>query len=222
MGFFDFMQKVNLAGSGDPNQKIFAGLASLGLQVTRREGLAITELGGTFQGRQAGMLVDASALMGAAGMAYASAASTAIASAAGLISGRLADYRTRMLGHRARSAMQQAQVLLCWSIAGGSPAPGPLVIGRTAETGPAVGPGLHASGDPALVSRLSHPRLLSQIQSALFDQIEVRDAVVSASLARENVEYQKLMVPPERLAQVTNDVLQALSGVAYLICEEGS
>ncbi len=219
MGFFDFMQKVNLAGSGDPNKQIFAGLNALGLQVTRQEATGVTELAGTYQGRQSGMFIDASSLMATAGKAYALQAGTAIAGAAGLISQSMQDYRTRMHTRRAAWGMQSAAVHIGFTIVGSGSATGPVEIGRSAAAGSPIGPGLFASGDPALVGKLSHPNLVPQLQSAFFEQIEVTGPNVHASWSGPNSEYQKIVL---QLAQVAQSTLNALSGVAYLVCEGGS
>lgn len=221
MGLLDFFSKMNLATGGtNPNDAIFSGLAALGLQV-KQQGMTGAELEGVYNGRAAAMVVDSSAVMGAAGAAMAQAAGTEVAGALGLISTSFGRWRVRQNEYRARSWMRNAQISIRWAIVAAASASGALEIGRSAETGPSIGNGLFAAGDTALAGALQHPRLLEQLGAPTFDAILVDGASVTALWAPPMSEYQKVVSRPEAVAKVTGDVLAALSGVAYVICEGG-
>ena len=208
MAWWDFFKKLNMAGGKDPTTAMFAGLEGLGLKVASQKGAAVTNLEGTFRGREAAMCVDGSNVMKAGNMSMLGAASTAAAGSLGVISQSHQDWRERTASFRGRNRMQSAQMLLRWVVFSPTPVATGLNVGRDASVGEAVGGGLHASGGADVLGR---PDVQAALAAARFDEISIDGTTFQAFWAPPMKEYQKVAVSPDKFTQTSSDALAALS-----------
>lgn len=211
MGLFDFFGKLNLAAD-DPNKAMFAGLQSLGLELQHTDG-AVSELAGTYAGREAAMVVDGSAITGVAKHAYGRAAGTAIAGALGLISPRYQDWQNRWTYFRARTRMQGAQMKLSWAILAARPVKGAVNIGRDSDDGQKLGQGLYGSGHAGALGVIKQPALLATIGAARFDEIAIHDRTFEALWTPPMSEYQKVARSPQTFTETSRAALAALAAL---------
>lgn len=215
MGITDFFMKMNMATGGrDPNAALVDGLRSVGLSPVRQDG-AVSEYGGWFGQRQAGMSVDGSALMHASSGAHAKAAGLGVASALGMVSSGYSDWASRNNDYRARSAMQNAQMVLRWWLSCQRPLAGNATIRRDPVQGfHPLAPGLYAYMDGALWGAVTQPHQVQALLAAPFHVIEASGHNLVATWTPPMSEYQGIAASPEAFARASHAALCALSGVA--------
>ncbi len=200
MGLLDFFKGKNLATRGaDPNTALFAALEALGLRVIEQD-TAFTRLAGSYKGLPVGIEVDATRIMGVHKRAMRRAATNIVTDLLGVYARSWQDWQNKMSYFRARTQMQNAQILYKWAVFWQGPAiKGNL--GTEDEIGQPLGNGLYGSGDQAILTTATDQQISSMLLQPTLDELSISAHELQAFWAPAMKEYQYIAASPERFSR---------------------
>lgn len=213
------MSKVNLATGGkDPSQAVYAGFENMGLKVVSEDrGKGFTKMVGDYKnkGRQTTVIIDASRMMQVAGAGLMNTLLSVAGEATGLgtiLGGSEWDVQWREF--RIRDAMQNAAMMMIWTISLPAPAAGTVNVGKDRKVGESIGNGLFAQGDGAALEAVNKPEIKAVLEKAHFHEVSVKGDSIMAVWGPTMQDYGRVVKSADEAVTVSENVLDGLSALA--------
>ncbi len=213
------MSKVNLATGGkDPSQAVYAGFENMGLKVVSEDrGKGFTKMAGDYKnkGRATTVIIDASRMMqvGEAGLMNTLLSVAGEATGLGTILGG-SEWDDQWREFRIRDAMQNAAMMMIWTITLPAPVSGIVNIGKDKKIGESIGNGLFAKGEGAAWEAVNKTEIKAALEKAHFHEVSIKGDAIMAVWGPTMQDYGKVVKSADAAVTVSESVLDALSALA--------